>query len=145
MAGETILTVCGGLTSAPEMRFIASGKAVANFNLASTPRAFDKASGEWKDGDTLYWRCNIWGKPAENVCESLDKGSQVVVTGRLKLRSFEKDGQKRSVMELEVDDIGVSLKFAAVQTMRNQGQGSADPWASPPPPASPDDHDLAPF
>ena len=97
MAGDTVMTVIGNLTADPELRFTASGAAVANFTVASTPRTFDRASGEWKDGEALFLRCNIWRQPAENVAESLVRGSRVIVSGRLKQRSFEtKEGEKRT-------------------------------------------------
>lgn len=161
MAGDTIITVVGNLTADPELRFTASGAAVANFTVASTPRAFDRASGEWKDGEALFLRCNIWRQAAENVTESLTRGSRVVVTGRLKQRSFEtKEGEKRTVIELEVDEIGPSLRYATAKVNKvarqdgpgggsggfgggNSGGGGGqsrggsapvdDPWASAPP------------
>ena len=126
MAGDTIMTVIGNLTADPELRFTASGAAVANFTVASTPRTFDRASGEWKDGEALFLRCNIWRQPAENVAESLTRGSRVIVSGRLKQRSFEtKEGEKRTVIELEVDEIGPSLRYATakVQRMSRSGGG----------------------
>ncbi len=119
MAGDTILTVVGNLTADPELRFTASGAAVANFTVASTPRTFDRASNEWKDGEALFMRCNIWRQAAENVAESLTRGSRVVVTGRLKQRSFDtKEGEKRTVIELEVDEIGPSLRYATAKVNR---------------------------
>ena len=121
MAGDTIMTVIGNLTADPELRFTASGAAVANFTVASTPRTFDRASGEWKDGEALFLRCNIWRQPAENVAESLTRGSRVIVSGRLKQRSFEtKEGEKRTVIELEVDEIGPSLRYATAKINRAQ-------------------------
>ena len=121
MAGDTIMTVVGNLTADPELRFTASGAAVANFTVASTPRTFDRASGEWKDGEALFLRCNIWRQPAENVAESLTRGSRVIVSGRLKQRSFEtKEGEKRTVIELEVDEIGPSLRYATAKVNRAQ-------------------------
>ena len=163
MAGDTIMTVIGNLTADPELRFTASGAAVANFTVASTPRTFDRASGEWKDGEALFLRCNIWRQPAENVAESLTRGSRVIVSGRLKQRSFEtKEGEKRTVIELEVDEIGPSLRYATAKVNRAQrsdssgggggygggGSGSGgsggrpsappadDPWGSAPPAGS---------
>jgi len=158
MAGDTIMTVIGNLTADPELRFTASGAAVANFTVASTPRTFDRASGEWKDGEALFLRCNIWRQPAENVAESLTRGSRVIVSGRLKQRSFEtKEGEKRTVIELEVDEIGPSLRYATAKVNRAQrsdsgggggggyggGSGNSgasrqsapadDPWGSAPP------------
>src|SRR3954465_13970426 len=107
MAGDTVITVIGNLTSDPELRFTPAGAAVANFTVASTPRTLDKQSGEWKDGEALFLRCSLWRQAAENVAESLTRGARVVVQGRLKQRSFEtKEGEKRTVVELEVDEIG---------------------------------------
>ena len=121
MAGDTVITVVGNLTADPELRFTASGAAVANFTVASTPRTFDRATGEWKDGEALFLRCNIWRQAAENVAESLTRGSRVIVSGRLKQRSFEtKEGEKRTVIELEVDEIGPSLRYATAKVNRAQ-------------------------
>jgi len=115
MTGETTITVIGNLTSDPELRFTPSGSAVANFTIASTPRTFDRQSNEWKDGETLFLRASVWRDAAENVAESLTKGMRVIVTGRLKSRSYEtKEGEKRTVIELEVDEIGPSLRYANV-------------------------------
>jgi single-strand DNA-binding protein len=126
MAGDTVITVVGNLTADPELRFTASGAAVANFTVASTPRTFDRASNEWKDGEALFLRCNIWRQAAENVAESLSRGSRVIVSGRLKQRSFEtKEGDKRTVIELEVDEIGPSLRYATAKVNRaSRGQES---------------------
>lgn len=142
MAGETIITVVGNLTEDPILRFTPSGAAVANFTVASTPRNFDKHSGEWKDGDTLFMRCNIWRHQAENVAETLTRGMRVMVSGRLRQRSFEtREGEKRTVVELEVDEIGPSLKYATAKvTKTNRSGGSAseaavptdDPWGTAP-------------
>lgn len=130
MAGETILTVAGNLTNDPELRFTPSGPAVANFTVASTPRSFDRQANEWQDGDALFMRCSAWKDMAENVAESLTKGTRVVVTGRLKSRSYEtKEGEKRTVVELEVDEIGPSLKYANAKVNRTQRGGTAQ--ASP--------------
>ena len=119
MAGETIITVVGNLTSDPELRYTQNGLAVANFTIASTPRNFDRASNEWKDGEALFLRCNVWRQAAENVAESLTRGSRVIVSGRLKQRSFEtKEGEKRTVIELEVDEIGPSLRYATAKVTR---------------------------
>ncbi|WP_410619467.1 single-stranded DNA-binding protein [Amycolatopsis sp. cmx-8-4] len=129
MAGDTVITVIGNLTSDPELRFTPSGAAVANFTVASTPRTLDKQSGEWKDGEALFLRCNIWRQAAENVAESLTRGARVVVQGRLKQRSFEtKEGEKRTVVELEVDEIGPSLKYATakVNKVSRGGGGGGD-------------------
>jgi single-strand DNA-binding protein len=116
VAGDTTITVVGNLTADPELRFTPSGAAVANFTVASTPRIYDRQSGEWKDGEALFLRCNIWREAAENVAESLTRGSRVIVTGRLKQRSFEtREGEKRTVMEVEVDEIGPSLRYATAK------------------------------
>ena len=116
MAGDTIITVVGNLTADPELRFTPSGAAVANFTVASTPRIFDRQANEWKDGDALFMRCSIWREAAENVAESLTRGSRVIVQGRLKQRSFEtREGEKRTVVELEVDEIGPSLRYATAK------------------------------
>ena len=157
MAGDTVITVVGNLTADPELRFTPSGAAVANFTVASTPRTFDKNSNEWKDGEALFLRCSVWRQAAENVAESLTKGTAVIVQGRLKQRSFEtKEGEKRTVYELDVDEIGPSLKWASAKVNRTTrgggGQGgggggygssggsqggsggapASDPWASAP-------------
>lgn len=144
MSNETKLTIIGNLTAPPELRFTPSGAAVANFTIASTPRNFDKASNEWKDGDTLFLRCSAWRELAENIAESLtDKGTRVVATGNLVQRSYEdREGQKRTVVELQVDEIGPSLKYATAKVTRAQRSGGGsggfsgapaggqgDPWA----------------
>jgi single-strand DNA-binding protein len=155
MSGETTITVVGNLTTDPELRFTPSGSAVANFTIASTPRTFDRQSSEWKDGETLFLRAAVWREAAENVAESLTKGMRVIVSGRLKSRSFEtKEGEKRTVIELEVDEIGPSLRYANAKVNRTQrstqgGQSAGgngyqgnnnpagqsvpqeDPWATP--------------
>ncbi len=124
MAGETTITVIGNLTSDPELRFTPSGSAVANFTIASTPRTFDRQSNEWKDGETLFLRASVWREAAENVAESLTKGMRVIVSGRLKSRSYEtKEGEKRTVIELEVDEIGPSLRYANAKVNRTQRSG----------------------
>ncbi|MCW1248637.1 single-stranded DNA-binding protein [Acaricomes phytoseiuli] len=124
MAGETTLTVVGNLTNDPELRFTPSGSAVANFTVASTPRTFDRNTNEWKDGETLFLRASVWREAAENVAESLTKGMRVIVSGRLKSRSYEtKEGERRTVMELEVDEIGPSLRYANAKVNRNQRSG----------------------
>ena len=149
MAGETTITVIGNLTADPELRFTQSGAAVANFTVASTPRQFDRNSGEWKDGNALFMRCSLWRQAAENAAESLSKGARVIVTGRLEQRSYEtKEGEKRTVVELQVDEIGPSLRYATakVNRMTRQGDGGGysggggrqqapqeDPWGSAPP------------
>ena len=124
MAGDTIITVVGNLTADPELRFTPSGAAVANFTVASTPRIFDRQSNEWKDGEALFLRCNIWREAAENVAESLTRGSRVIVQGRLKQRSFEtREGEKRTVVELEVDEIGPSLRYATAKVNKASRSG----------------------
>ncbi|HSU70407.1 MAG TPA: single-stranded DNA-binding protein [Micrococcaceae bacterium] len=126
MAGETTITVVGNLTNDPELRFTPSGSAVANFTIASTPRTFDRQSNEWKDGETLFLRASVWREAAENVAESLTKGTRVIVNGRLKSRSYEtKEGEKRTVIELEVDEIGPSLRYANAKVNRTQRTGSS--------------------
>jgi single-strand DNA-binding protein len=147
MAGETIITVVGNLVDDPELRFTPSGAAVANFRIASTPRTFDKQSNEWKDGDALFLTCSVWRQAAENVAESLQRGMRVVVQGRLKSRQYEtREGEKRTVFEIDVDEVGPSLKYATAKVTRTTrqgggggysggGQGGAsapadDPWAT---------------
>ncbi|MDN5859032.1 MAG: single-stranded DNA-binding protein, partial [Pseudonocardia sp.] len=126
MAGDTVITVIGNLTADPELRFTPSGAAVANFTVASTPRMLDKQSGEWRDGEALFMRCNIWRQPAENVAETLTRGMRVMVTGRLRQRSFEtREGEKRTVVELEVDEVGPSLRYATAKVNKiSRGSGS---------------------
>ncbi|WP_238340940.1 MULTISPECIES: single-stranded DNA-binding protein [Micrococcaceae] len=132
MAGETTITVIGNLTSDPELRFTPSGSAVANFTIASTPRTFDRQSNEWKDGETLFLRASVWREAAENVAESLTKGMRVIVTGRLKSRSYEtKEGEKRTVIELEVDEIGPSLRYANVPRGFTKSEASSGANPSP--------------
>ena len=141
MANDTTITVVGNLVNDPELRWTPSGSAVANFTIASTPKQFDKASGEFKDGETLFLRCSIWREAAENVAESLQKGMRVVAQGRLKSRSYEKDGEKRTVIELEVEEIGPSLRWASAKVTRTQRGGGnsapannsapADNWGAP--------------
>ena len=124
MAGDTIITVVGNLTADPELRFTPSGAAVANFTVASTPRIFDRQANEWKDGDALFMRCSIWREAAENVAESLTRGSRVIVQGRLKQRSYEtREGEKRTVVELEVDEIGPSLRYATAKVNKASRSG----------------------
>jgi len=148
MAGETVITVVGNLTGDPELRFTPSGAAVANFTIASTPRNFDRQTNEWKDGDTLFLNCSIWRQAAENVAESLQKGMRVVAQGRLKARSYEtREGEKRTVMELDVEEVGPSLKYATAKVTRvtrgagggggGFGGGGDDPWASQGQPSAP--------
>ena len=152
MAGETIITVVGNLTSDPELRYTQNGLAVANFTIASTPRNFDRASNDWKDGEALFLRASVWREFAEHVAGSLTKGSRVIATGRLKQRSYEtKEGEKRTSIELEVDEIGPSLRYATAQVTRAassrdganapRGGGGAsqvteEPWAASAPDAS---------
>ncbi|MEI2715082.1 MAG: single-stranded DNA-binding protein [Nocardioides sp.] len=154
MAGETVITVVGNLVDDPELRFTPSGSAVANFRIASTPRTFDRQTNEWKDGDALFLSCSVWRQAAENAAETLTKGMRVIVQGRLKQRSYEtREGEKRTVIELEVDEVGPSLRYASAKVTRssgggggsyggNQGGGSygggqqggsggGDPWAQP--------------
>lgn len=148
MAGDTIITVIGNLTSDPELRFTPSGSAVANFTIASTPRTYDRQSNEWKDGETLFLRASVWREAAENVAETLTKGTRVIAQGKLKMRSYEtKEGEKRTATELEVDEIGPSLQFASAKVSRTQRSGSGggnqggqrgggqqsqnDPWGAP--------------
>ena len=148
MTGETIITLVGNLTADPELRFAQSGAAVANFTIASTPRAFDKQSNEWKDGDTMFLNCSVWRQAAENVAETLSKGMRVIVQGRLKSRSYDdREGNKRTVFEVDVEEIGPSLARAtavvtrattggAVQSAPPRPAGrtpAADPWAQPVP------------
>ncbi|GLZ62848.1 single-stranded DNA-binding protein [Micromonospora sp. NBRC 107095] len=123
MSNETVITVIGNLTGDPELRFTTGGHAVAKFSVASTPRTFDKQSGEWKDGEPLFLNCSIWRDAAEHVAESLTRGARVVVVGRLRQRSYEKDGQRRTVIELEVDEIGPSLRYATAKVDK-AGRGS---------------------
>lgn len=135
MAGDTTITIIGNLTRDPELRFTQSGFPVANFTVASTPRYFDRQSGEWKDGEATFLRCNIWRQYAENVSESLVKGSRVIVQGRLKQRSFTTESnEKRTVVELEVDEVGPALRYATATinkvTRSNAAAPTEDPWSS---------------
>ena len=119
MAGDTQITVVGNLVNDPELRYTPTGVAVANFRVASTPRTFDRQANEWKDGDSLFLTCNEWRQAAENVAESLQRGMRVIVTGRLKQRNYEtKEGEKRTVYEVEVDDVGPSLRNASAKVNR---------------------------
>jgi len=142
--GDVVVTVTGNLTGDPELRFTPNGQAVASFTVASTTRVLDRNTNEWKDGDTLFLRCSVWRQYAENVAESLTKGTRVIVPGRLKQRSYEtKEGEKRTVVEMDVDDVGPVLRNATAKVTRvNRGDsggfngGSApadDPWAAPAP------------
>jgi single-strand DNA-binding protein len=146
MAGETVITVVGNLVDDPELRFTPSGAAVANFRIASTPRTFDRQTNEWKDGEALFLSCSVWRQAAENVAESLQRGMRVVVQGRLKARSYEtREGEKRTVFEIEVEEVGPSLKYATAKVTRASrssgggysggGSGGDDPWATPAQPA----------
>lgn len=146
MAGETVITVVGNLTGDPELRFTPSGAAVANFTVASTPRTFDRQTNEWKDSETLFMRCSIWREAAENVAESLTKGMRVVANGRLVQRSYEtREGEKRTVVEMQVDEVGPSLRYASAKVTRaprsggggggggfgaSSGPAQNDPWAT---------------
>lgn len=141
MAGDTTITIIGNTTADPELRYTPSGAAVANFTVASTPRFMDRQTNEWKDGDSLFLRCNVWRQQAESVAESLTRGMRVIVTGRLKQRSYEtKEGEKRTVYEIEVDECGPSLRSASAKVTKSARSGPADgqerrpasddPWAS---------------
>lgn len=145
MAGETIITVVGNLTADPELRFTPAGAPVANFTIASTPRTFDRQTSEWKDGEALFLRCSLWRDAAENVAESLQKGMRVIASGRLTQRSYEtREGERRTVVELQVDEIGPSLRYATAKVARTSSRGGSmgggapasapvaneDPWAS---------------
>jgi single-strand DNA-binding protein len=144
MSGETLLTVVGNLTGDPELRFTQSGVPVAGFTVASTPRTYDKATGEWRDGEALFLRCSIWRQAAENVAASLTKGMRVIVNGRLKQRSFEtKEGERRTVIELDVEEISPSLTYATAKVTKTSRGGPGgggfgtsvsggidDPWAT---------------
>jgi single-strand DNA-binding protein len=124
MAGETVITLVGNLTADPELRFTPSGAPVANFTVASTPRTFDRQSGEWRDGDAMFLSCAVWRQAAENVAESLQKGMRVIVQGRLNSRSYEtREGEKRTVFEIDVDEIGPALKYATAKVTRTSGGG----------------------
>ena len=127
MAGDTIITIVGNLTNDPELRFTPSGAAVANFTVASTPRTFDKNSNEWKDGETLFMRCSVWREAAENVAESLTRGTAVIVTGRLQSRTYEtKEGEKRTVIELACEEVGPSLRRATAKVTKAQRGGGGN-------------------
>jgi len=135
MANETITTVVGNLTADPELHFTPAGHAVANFTVASTPRTFDRQSGEWRDGDALFLLCTVWRDAAEHVAECLTRGDRVVVQGRLRQRSFEtRDGDKRTVIELDVDEIGPSLRYATVKVTKAHRAAADSPGGSDKPP-----------
>jgi single-strand DNA-binding protein len=154
MAGDTVITLVGNLVDDPELRFTSSGAAVAKFRLASTPRTFDRQTNEWKDGESLFLTCNVWRQAAENVAESLQRGMRVIVQGRLKQRSYEtREGEKRTVYEVEVDELGPSLRSATAKVNKTTRSGSGggygssggaggsgapadDPWASATPASS---------
>ena len=140
MANETPITLIGNLTADPELRFTPSGAPVANFTVASTPRTFDRQTGEWKDGDAMFINCSVWRQAAENAAETLTKGMRVIVQGRLRSRSYEtREGERRTVFEIEVDEIGPSLRYASAKVQRVQSGQQAqqqprqqdDPWATP--------------
>jgi single-strand DNA-binding protein len=123
-AGDTQITIAGNLVDDPELRYTPTGQAVANFRVASTPRFLDKATNEWKDGDSLFLTCNVWRQAAENVAESLQRGMRVIVTGRLKQRSYEtREGEKRTVYEIEVDDVGPSMRNASAKVTKSNRSG----------------------
>jgi single-strand DNA-binding protein len=123
-AGDTQITIVGNLVDDPQLRYTPTGNAVANFRIASTPRFMDRATNEWKDGDSLFLTCNVWRQPAENVAESLQRGMRVIVSGRLRQRSYEtKEGEKRTVYEIEVDDVGPSLRNASAKVTKSQRSG----------------------
>ncbi len=124
MAGETVITVIGNLVADPELRYTPSGAAVANFTVASTPRQFDKQANEWRDGESLFLRCSIWRTAAENVTESLHKGDRVIAAGSLKQRRYEKDGETRTSTELDVDEVGPSLRYASAKAIKAARSGS---------------------
>ncbi|WSQ49520.1 single-stranded DNA-binding protein (plasmid) [Streptomyces sp. NBC_01220] len=146
MAGETVITVVGNLVDDPELRFTPSGAAVAKFRVASTPRVFERDTNEWKDGEGLFLTCSVWRQAAENAAESLTRGMRVIVQGRLKQRSYEdREGVKRTVYELDVEEVGPSLKSATAKVTKNGGgqrqagpaqgrPGTDDQWASQDPP-----------
>jgi len=126
MAGETTITLVGNLTADPDLRFTPSGAAVANFTVASTPRTFDRTTQEWKDGEAMFINCAAWRNLAENVAESLQKGSRVILTGRLRSRSYEgREGDRRTVFEIEVDEIGPSLRYATAKLTRTSTSGGS--------------------
>ena len=140
---DTTITIIGNLTGDPELRFTPSGAAVASFTIASTPRRYDKQTNQWVDGEALFMRCSIWRQAAENIANSLQKGQRVIVTGKLRQRSFEsREGEKRTVIELEVDEVGPSLKFATAQVQKATSggggfqaaqaptAGGSDPWGT---------------
>src|SRR5512135_2700061 len=160
-AGDTQITIAGNLVDDPELRFTPAGQPVARFRVASTPRFRDNATGEWKDGDSLFLTCNVWRQAAENVAESLTRGMRVIASGRLKQRSYEtREGEKRTVIELDVDEVGPSLRYATAKVNRTQRGSSSgggfggsggdsgpgeDPWGSAPPAGGGGFSDEPPF
>lgn len=131
MAGEIQITLVGNLVDDPELRFTPSGAAVANFRVASTPRTFDRASGEWKDGESMFLPCTVWRQQAENVAESLQLGMRVIVQGRLKQRSFDtREGEKRTVFEIDVEEVGPALRSATAKATKTHRQGDGDRWGT---------------
>lgn len=129
MAGDTQITLVGNLTADPELRFTPSGAAVANFTVASTPRTFDRQANEWKDGDTMFLQCSIWRQAAENVAESLSKGMRVIVQGRLRSRSYDdREGNRRTVFEVDVEEVGPSLRYATARVTRTSGGQGGGGW-----------------
>ena len=138
MSGETLVTLVGNLTADPTLRWTQSGSAVADFTVASTPRTYDRNAGEWRDGDPLFMRCSVWRDVAENVAESLRKGMRVIVVGRLTQRSYEtQQGERRTVVELQIDEVGPSLRRARAQVTRHPAADGGAGYPPPPPPASP--------
>ncbi len=137
MSGETLITLVGNLTADPTLRWTQSGSAVADFTVASTPRTYDRNAGEWRDGDPIFMRCSVWRDVAENVAESLRKGMRVIVQGRLTQRSYEtQQGERRTVVELQVDEVGPSLRRARAQVTRHPAADGGAGYPPPPPPAS---------
>jgi single-strand DNA-binding protein len=142
MSGDTSITVIGNLVDDPQLRYTPTGQAVANFRIASTPRFMNKQTNQWEDGSSLFLSCNVWRQAAENVAESLTRGTRVIVSGRLKQRSYEtKEGEKRTVYEVEVDEVGPSLRNASAKVIKSersrpaqqsQGSGTDDPWSAAP-------------
>lgn len=138
MSGETFITLVGNLTADPTLRWTQSGSAVADFTVASTPRTYDRNAGEWRDGDPIFMRCSVWRDVAENVAESLRKGMRVIVFGRLTQRSYEtQQGERRTIVEMQVDEVGPSLRRARAQVVRHPAADGGAGYPPPPPPASP--------
>ncbi len=131
MANDTLITIIGNLTADPNLRFTGNGVAVVDFTVASTPRNFDRQSGGWKDGETLFLRCSAWREYAENIADSLSKGTRVIVSGKLVQRSYEREGQQRTSYEIQVDEVGPALRYAKAQVTRNpRGDGGGRPAAA---------------